>query len=89
MRRNLPQPLDPGVLHGDIGIEPLRDRMADERGALLLEHSDQLLLLGNERVDPGGLAVEEARDAALLRKRGNADFKSLQSRLGDGWIRYS
>ena len=39
-RRDLPQPRDAGVLHGDACVEALGDRLCDESGALLLEELD-------------------------------------------------
>ena len=66
MRRNLPQPLDAGVLHGDVRVEALGDGAGDEGGALLLEQLDQPLLLRHQRIDPRRLPVEEGGDGALL-----------------------
>ena len=66
MRRNLSQPLDAGVLQGHIGVEALGGGVADEGGALFLVQFDQPLLLGDEGVDFGRLAVEEGGDGALF-----------------------
>src|ERR1700733_2075586 len=44
MRRDLPTPLDAGVLHGDVRIEAFGDRASDERRALLREELDQALV---------------------------------------------
>src|SRR6266851_8406032 len=66
MRRNLPQPLDAGVLHGDVRVEALGDGTGDEGGALLLEQLDQPLLLRHQRIDPCRLPVQERCDGTLL-----------------------
>ena len=41
MRRDLAQPLDAGVLHGDVRVEALGHGAGDEGGALLLKQLDQ------------------------------------------------
>src|SRR5687767_14578070 len=66
MRRNLPQPLDAGVLRRDGWIKAPGDGAGDEGGALLLEQLDQPLLLYHQRIDPRRLPVEECGDGALL-----------------------
>src|SRR5713101_8308553 len=68
----LPQPLDAGVLHGDVRVEALGDGTGDEGGALLLEQLDQPLLLRHHRIDSRRLPVQEGGDGALLGERGNA-----------------
>ena len=65
MRRNLPQPLYPGILHRHAGIQPLGDGVADEGGALFLEEFDLALFFGDEGVYVGGFVVEEGGDGAL------------------------
>ena len=70
MRRNFPQPRDPRIAHRHARIEPLRHRVADERGALLGQQRQQPFLLRDQRVEPGGLAVEEGGDGALFRSSG-------------------
>ncbi|MBA1342037.1 MAG: hypothetical protein C5S52_00330 [ANME-2 cluster archaeon] len=64
--RNLPHPLDPGVLHGRIRIQPLGDGVADERGTFLPHELDLPPFLRDERIDAPGLAVEEGGDGALF-----------------------
>src|SRR5205823_13538661 len=66
MRRNLPQPLDAGVLHGGVRVEALGDGAGDEGGAPLPEQLDQPLLLRHQRIDPRRLPVEEGGDGAFL-----------------------
>ena len=56
---DLSDPINSGVLQYHIGIEPLRDRVADQGRTFLLEQLDQPLLLGDEGVDLSGFAIEE------------------------------
>jgi hypothetical protein len=73
MRRHLPYPRHARVLQRRVRVEAARDGVADERGALLLQQRDQPLLLGDKRVDPGRLAVEERGDGVLFGERGDTD----------------
>ena len=66
MRRNLAQPLYPGVLHGNGGVQALGDGVADEGGALLLQQLDLPLLLLHQGVDPPRLPVQKGGDGALF-----------------------
>ena len=65
MLRNFPDPFHAGVLHGDVGVEPLGDRSGDQGRPLLLQQLDQPLLLLDQAVNPRGFSVEEVGDAAL------------------------
>src|SRR5690606_34228464 len=56
------------------------DGMTDRADASLLQTLDQLLLLRDERVDLGGLAVEVVGDRSLLRERSDGDRQLRQSR---------
>ena len=82
MRRNLPQPLDAGVLHGDVRVEALGDGAGDEGGALLLEQLDQPLLLRHQRIDPRRLPVEEGGDGVLLSVSGGTAGGSVELNRG-------
>ena len=73
MPRHLPQPLHPRILHRHRRIKPLGDGVRDDGLALLLQQLNQLFLLGHQRVDLGGLAVEEGGDGALFIKRRKSD----------------
>jgi len=66
VRRDLAQPLDTGVLRGDVQVKALGDGTGDEGGALLLEQLDQPLLLRHQRIDLCSLAVKERSDGTLL-----------------------
>ena len=66
MLRYLLQPLNAGVLHGDVWVEAPGDGAGDEGGALLLEQLDQLLLPRHQGVDLCRFAVEEGGDCALI-----------------------
>ena len=57
MRRNLAEPFDAAVLHRRVGVEALGDGVGDDGLPLLLEQRNQPLLLLNQRVDLGCLAV--------------------------------
>jgi len=46
--------------------------------ALFGEQGDELFLLGNQRVDLGGFAVEKGEDGVLLFDRRNANFDPLE-----------
>src|SRR5690606_17290766 len=78
VRWDVADPGDAGGLHGDGGVEALRDRLVDERGALLGQERDQALLLLDERVDGGGLPVEEVSDGALASKLGRRQLEVLE-----------
>ena len=69
VRRDLAQPLDAGVLHGDVRVEAPGDGAGDEGGALLLKQLDQPLLPRHQRIDLRRLAVEEGDDGLLLLMR--------------------
>ncbi len=69
MGRHIPEPLDAAGLHGDVGVEALGDRVADERLTLLLEEFDQPLLLGDQGVDSGDLALQESQNPMLFCER--------------------
>src|SRR6266516_1697569 len=66
VRRNRPRPLDSRVLHRHVGVKPSGDGMADERAPLLQQQLDQALLLREQRIELGRLAVEKGRDRALF-----------------------
>ena len=66
MRRNLTQPLHPGILHRGVGVEAFGHGMADHRLALFLEQFNQPLLLFDQRVDLRGFVVEEGGDFFLF-----------------------
>ena len=68
--RDGPKPLQTGAPDWDRRIEPLGHRMADEGGTLLLQEFDLPLLLCDEGIDAGGLAIEEGGDSVLFGKGG-------------------
>lgn len=70
MRRNLPQPLDTGVLHRRSGVETFGDGPVDDGSFLLLQQRDGLFLESYKSVNPAGLAVEEVGNGGLLGERG-------------------
>ena len=57
MRRHLPKPFHPGILHGHIRIQPFGHRMGDHGLALFVQQLDQSLLLADQGVDFGGFVV--------------------------------
>ena len=63
---DVPKSVDTRSLRPCLGIEPLRDGVVDERGALLLEEFDLPLLLFDKRVDSSSLVVKEDSDNALF-----------------------
>ena len=67
MCRDLAQPFDAGVLHGDVRVEALGDGPGEEGTALLLEQLDQPLLLRHQPINPRRLPVEKCGDGLLLR----------------------
>ncbi len=58
VRRYLTDPLDARILHRRVRIKPLRNGSTDERRSSFFEKLDELLLLLDQCVDLGGLAVE-------------------------------
>ena len=66
VRRNLAQPLEAGVLHGDVRVEAPGDGAGDEGGAFFLKQLDQPLLPRHQRIDLRRLAVEEVGDGTLV-----------------------
>ena len=66
MRRNLPQPLNPRIAHGGVGVQAFGDRMTDDGLTFLFEQGDELLLLLNQRINPQSLVVEELGDLGLF-----------------------
>ncbi len=70
MLRHLPQPLNPGVLHRGIGIQPFGHGMADHRLAFFFEQGDELLLFVDQGIDFGGFVVEEVGDLGLFKYLG-------------------
>lgn len=71
MLRHLPQPLDPGVLVGRIGlagadIEPARDGLVDGRLPLLLQKLDQPFLRPDVAPDATVGVFQEAGDGGLF-----------------------
>ena len=69
MLRHLPQPLHPGVLHLDVGVEALGHCLGDEGLALLAQQFDEAGFLANEGVDAGGFAVEMTKNPLNLLRR--------------------
>ena len=69
MSRYLTEPLHPGILHLDVGVEALGDGVADEGGALFLQQLDLPLLLLHQRVDPPRLPIQEGGDGSLFSKQ--------------------
>src|SRR5690625_2055929 len=82
MRRDLPQPIDAGGLAGGVRVETLCDGAGEERLALLGSPLQQRPLLRDQRVDTGGLLVQEPRDPPL-----QVEGRPLPRQLGDvRWI---
>ena len=71
MLRNLPQPLNPRILHGNIRDQSLGYSLVDQGCALFLEQFDLALLLLDQPVDLGGLAIQEVGDGLLFGEWGN------------------
>ena len=69
MTRDRSDPMNVGLLHRRIWIQPLGDGVADEGLALFLQQIDEPLLLRNQLVDLGSLVVEEGGNGALNGKR--------------------
>jgi hypothetical protein len=69
MRWHIAQPFDAGIFHRRIGVEAFGDGVGNNRLPLFLQQFDQTLLLGNQRIDLGGFAVEEGGDGLLFGKR--------------------
>jgi hypothetical protein len=70
MRRHLPNPLHPGVLHGRIRVEAFGHRFIDEGGAVFAQQLDQLPVLGYGVVDLGGFVIQEVGDDGLFGEGG-------------------
>ena len=64
--RDHANPLNTAVLHRRTWVQALRDRMGYDSLPLFLQKPDQKLLLGNQFVDFGRLAVEKGRNLDLL-----------------------
>ena len=79
MRRDLAQPLDAGVLHGDVRVEAPGDGAGDEGGAFLLKQLDQPLFPRHQRIDLRRLAVEEGDNGALF--TGGWDWHAIAPQL--------
>ena len=58
-------------------VQTLGDRVRDDRLTLLGQQLDQPLLLGDQRVDLGDFAIEEARQWRLLRRGGSTTGNSM------------
>ena len=67
IRRNLPNPFNPAVLHLPAPADALGDRLGDDRLLELLVFLDGRAGLLDNSVDAGALGVEEIGYAALLR----------------------
>src|SRR5690554_115839 len=59
MRRHLPKPLHPGVLHRHIRIQALGHRMGNHCLALFLKQIYQALLFADQGVDFGGFVTKK------------------------------
>ena len=66
MVRDLAQPFDAGVLHGDVRIEAPGDGAGYKGGAFLLKQIDQPLHPRNQRIDRRRLASEEFSDGNVV-----------------------
>ena len=80
MRRDLAQPLDAGVFHGNVRVEAPGDGAGDEGGAFLLKQLDQPLLPRHQPIDLRRLAVEKSSDGALFdrsRSGGTAESHAI------------
>ena len=67
------QPLDPGILHGDVRVEDLGDSVGDEGGTLLLEQFDQPLLLRHQCINLPRLPLQKLGDDMLFMLRWHWD----------------
>ena len=66
MPRNLADPLDAGVFHGHVGVEPLGDGLEDDGPSVLAEQLHLAFAVRNECVDLGGLGVEIVGNLSLF-----------------------
>ncbi|KZE27359.1 hypothetical protein AVW16_02085 [Crenobacter luteus] len=66
MRRHFPQPCHAGILHRRVGVQAAGHGVRDGGLAFLGQQGDQLFLLGDQRVDLAGFAVEEGGDGGLF-----------------------
>jgi len=66
MLRYLPNPLNPAVLHGHIGIQTLGDGFGDDGQLIGFQLLDHFLLPGNDGINLAALAVEVVGNAALF-----------------------
>ena len=66
VRRNLADPGDPGVLHGDGRVEALGDGVGNGGGALLFEEVDETPFRIDERVDAVCFPIQKVHDLTLL-----------------------
>ncbi len=78
-------PFDPRLLHRYVRVQPLRNRLCDDRLPLLPEQLDEALLLGDEGVGGGGLAVEEGSNPPLLVGRGNRQHYVFECLETESW----
>ena len=69
--RNLPNPLNPGILHLPFAAHALGDSLGDDRLFELLVFLNGGLGALDDSVNLGAAAVEEGGDAVLLRDRRN------------------
>ena len=65
MLRNLLQPLDARVFHRDVGVEALGDGVTDNSLTFLPQHLNHPLLILDQLIDAGGLAVQKISDCLL------------------------
>ena len=66
MRRHLPQPHHPGILHRRICVQAFGDGVGNGGLALFGQQSDEFFLLGNQPVNLRRFAVEEGGDGGLF-----------------------
>ena len=66
MIRYLPNPLDPAVFHGHMGIQTFCDSFGDNGQLIGLQLLNHFLLPGNDGVNLAALAVKVVGNAALL-----------------------
>jgi hypothetical protein len=89
MRRDVAQPLDAGRLHRNAWVESLRDGMRDDGLALLFQQLNKAPLLGDQRVDLGGLMIQKASNPLLLGLWWNRYIELRQIRLEQVWHPHS
>lgn len=73
MRRNLPNPFHPTILHRHVFIQPPANRFIDQGLFEFLVFFDLLLQEVNFLVNEGGLAVEVGGDLGLFGNIGLED----------------